>query len=32
MTPVTHVVHHDAVTHTKQVVTGHKCSTCGATK
>ncbi len=30
--PVTHVVHHDAVTHTEQVVTGHKCSTCGATK
>ncbi len=29
---VTHVVHHDAVTHTEQVVTGHKCATCGATK
>ena len=25
-------VHHDAVTHTKTVTTGYRCSTCGATK
>ena len=25
-------VHHDAVTHTETVITGYRCSTCGATK
>ena len=29
---VTHVVHHDEVGHWENVVTGHVCATCGATK